>query len=79
MTQDTDAPSFEEAVDQLEMLIDQIESGEVGLEEALRRYEDGTALIRRCRAILDTAERKIAELTADGGDDSAGGDALDDE
>ncbi|MEM1107521.1 MAG: exodeoxyribonuclease VII small subunit [Planctomycetota bacterium] len=59
------APSFEQAVDQLEVLIEQIESGEVGLEEALKRYEDGTKLIQRCRSILDSAEKKIAELTAD--------------
>ncbi|MEM7624907.1 MAG: exodeoxyribonuclease VII small subunit [Planctomycetota bacterium] len=63
------APKFEEAVDQLEALIEQIESGEIGLEDALKRYEDGTKLIQRCRSILDTAEKKIAELTveADGG------------
>ncbi|MEM6854385.1 MAG: exodeoxyribonuclease VII small subunit [Planctomycetota bacterium] len=59
------APSFEQAVDQLEGLIEQIESGEIGLEDALKRYEDGTKLIQRCRSILDSAEKKIAELTED--------------
>ncbi len=59
---------FEEAIEQLEDLIDQIESGEIGLEEALKRYEQGSALIKRCRAILDGAQERIAELTeaADG-------------
>lgn len=56
-------PSFEQAVDQLEGLIEQIESGEIGLEDALKRYEDGTKLIQRCRTILESAEKKIAELT----------------
>ncbi|MBB6428271.1 exodeoxyribonuclease VII small subunit [Algisphaera agarilytica] len=60
------APSFEQAIDQLEELIEQIESGEIGLEDALKRYEDGTKLIQRCRSILDSAEKKIGELTADG-------------
>ncbi|MEO0513665.1 MAG: exodeoxyribonuclease VII small subunit [Planctomycetota bacterium] len=59
------APNFEQAVDELENLIEQIESGEIGLEDALKRYEDGTKLIQRCRAILDSAEKKIAELTAE--------------
>ncbi len=59
------APSFEQAIDQLESLIEQIESGEIGLEDALKRYEDGTKLIQRCRSILDSAEKKIAELTAE--------------
>ncbi|MEM1028267.1 MAG: exodeoxyribonuclease VII small subunit [Planctomycetota bacterium] len=58
-------PSFEQAVDQLEGLIEQIESGEIGLEDALKRYEDGTKLIQRCRSILDAAEKKIVELTED--------------
>lgn len=60
---------FEEAIEQLESLIDQIESGEIGLEESLKRYEQGSALIKRCRGILDGAQERIAELTAgpDGG------------
>jgi exodeoxyribonuclease VII small subunit len=60
----TDTLSFEDAVEQLETLIDQIESGEIGLEESLKRYEQGCALIKRCRAILDGAQATIAELTA---------------
>lgn len=55
---------FEDAIEQLEALIDQIESGEIGLEESLKRYEQGSALIKRCRGILDGAQAKIAELTA---------------
>ena len=58
-------PSFEQAIDKLEDLIEQIESGEVGLEEAIAQYEQGQSLIKRCRGILDKAERRIAELTQD--------------
>ena len=58
-------PSFEQAIDKLEDLIEQIESGEVGLEQAIAQYEQGQALIKRCRGILDKAERRIAELTED--------------
>lgn len=58
-------PGFEQAIDKLEDLIEQIESGEVGLEEAIAQYEQGQALIKRCRGILDKAERRIAELTQD--------------
>ncbi len=57
--------SFEQAIDRLEDLVEQIESGEVGLEDALARYEQGQELIKRCRGILDKAERRIAELTED--------------
>ncbi len=58
-------PSFEKSIDKLEDLIEQIESGEIGLEQAIAQYEQGQALIKRCQGILDKAERRIAELTQD--------------
>ncbi len=62
-----DAPelSFEDALEQLEALIDRVESGEVGLEESIAQYERGAALVKRCRAVLDKAEKRITELTAE--------------
>ncbi|MEC9374201.1 MAG: exodeoxyribonuclease VII small subunit [Planctomycetota bacterium] len=56
-------PTFEQAVESLEQIIDRIESGEVGLEKSIREYERGMDLIRRCRTILDTAEQRVRELT----------------
>lgn len=56
---------FEQAIEQLEQIIEGIESGDIGLEEGLAQYEKGMKLIRRCRAILTAAEKRIAELTAD--------------
>lgn len=58
-------PSFEQSIDKLEDLIEQIESGEIGLEQAIAQYEQGQSLIKRCRGILDKAERRITELTQD--------------
>ncbi len=55
---------FEQAIEQIEQIIEQIETGEVGLEDAIQRTEDGMKLIKHCRAILDRAETRIAELTA---------------
>ncbi len=63
-TPNPDKLSFEDALAQLEALIDQIESGEIGLEESLKRYEHGAALIKRCKTVLDGAQQKIAELSA---------------
>lgn len=54
---------FEDALAQLEHLVEQIESGQLGLEDALKQYERGTALIKRCRVVLAAAEQRIAELT----------------
>ena len=69
------ALSFEQAITKLEDLIDAIESGEVGLEEAIVRYEEGQSLVKRCRAVLDKAEQRIAELGAM--DETKDGDAAD--
>jgi exodeoxyribonuclease VII small subunit len=60
-------PKFEEAIDELETIIDQIESGQVGLEECITQYERGMKLVTRCQSILDKAQQRIAELTATAG------------
>ena len=54
---------FEDALRQLETLIERIESGQVGLEESLLAYEQGMKLITHCRSILEAAEKKITELS----------------
>ena len=54
--------SFEEALEQLETLAEQIESGEIGLEESISKYEEGMSLVKQCRAILARAELKIQQL-----------------
>ncbi len=61
-------PSFEQAVAELEELIERIESGQVGLEECLTQYERGMKLIARCQSVLGAAQKRIAELNvnADG-------------
>ena len=63
--QDAKPLRFEQAISQLESIIERIESGEIGLEESLDYYEKGTHLIRRCQDILDTTQQRIKELTAD--------------
>lgn len=55
-------PTFEEALRQLEAIADQIEKGQIGLEESITRYEEGMALVKQCREILAQAELRIAQL-----------------
>ncbi|MCE9588939.1 MAG: exodeoxyribonuclease VII small subunit [Planctomycetes bacterium] len=63
---DKDKPvRFEEAIEKLEAIISDIESGQVGLEECIEQYEQGVKLITRCREVLDKAQTRITELTAD--------------
>ena len=56
-------PTFEQSVAQLEQIVAAIESGQIGLEESLAKYEQGMALVKRCRGILDKAEKRIEQLT----------------
>jgi len=59
--------SFEQAMAQLEKIVSQIASGEIGLEESLAIYEKGMELVRRCRTILDRAEKRIEMLSQSNG------------
>ena len=65
----TGSLTYEQALGELEALIERIEQGEIGLEQSLTEYRRGAALLKRCRGILDTAEQQIDELTADKRDD----------
>lgn len=62
--------SYEQAIEMVEAIADQIESGEVGLEASIVAYERGMRLIKRCRDVLDQAEQRITELTEGSGEAS---------
>ena len=55
-------PGFDEGIEQLEAILDEIESGEAPLEQCLKWYEQGVKLTKHCQSILDQAQRRIAEL-----------------
>lgn len=54
--------SFEQAFGQLEALVEQLEAGELVLEEAIALYEKGMHLARYCNDTLDAADLRIQEL-----------------
>ena len=54
--------NFSQALQQLETLLAQLESGEVELEEAMELFEQGSALAERCREMLANAEQRLEEL-----------------
>ena len=60
--------SFEEALSQLEGIVDRLEEGDLDLADALARFEDGVQLTRHCQAQLEAAERRVEVLTREGGD-----------
>ena len=61
--------SYEQAAEELEQILQHIESGEIELEEAMTQWKRGTQLIQRCRAILDAAEQELKEVAAGNLDD----------
>ena len=61
-----DGPSFEAALEQLEAIVDRLEQGDLALEDALRAFEAGVGLTRRCAKQLSDAERRIEVLVREG-------------
>ena len=57
--------SFEEAIQELEHVVGQLERGDVALEDSISLYERGAELKRRCEAKLKEAEEKVAMITLD--------------
>ncbi|HHV19371.1 MAG TPA: exodeoxyribonuclease VII small subunit [Thermoanaerobacterales bacterium] len=56
---------YEEALARLEYIAEQLERGDLTLEEALAFFEEGIKLVRICSKMLDEAEGKIQVLTKD--------------
>lgn len=61
---DVESMAFEDAVAELESIIERIDAGEIGLEASLDAYRRGAALVRRCRTILDSAQQEIERISA---------------
>ena len=55
-------PSFEESLKRLEAVVDQLEKGELTLEESLKLFEEGVNLTASCKQELDAAEGKVQTL-----------------
>jgi exodeoxyribonuclease VII small subunit len=55
--------TFEESLEELEKIVVELESGKLGLSEALARYEQGVTHLKSCQQLLERAERKIELLS----------------
>lgn len=65
--------NLEKALADLEELVEELESGDLPLEKAMKKFEDGIKLTRGCQAALKDAEQKVEILLK-----SAGGEELED-
>ena len=55
--------TFEAAMTRLEAVVRALEDGKTSLEESMKLYEEGVALVRVCSGKLDEAERRVKVLT----------------
>jgi len=55
-------PDFEQALSELEGLVERLERGDLPLEEALRTFERGVELTRHCQSSLRAAQQKVEIL-----------------
>lgn len=62
MARKSKAIDFEKALQALEQQVQELESGELSLEEALKAFEDGIRLTRECQQALSEAEQKVQLL-----------------
>lgn len=54
--------SFEESVEKLSKVVDELESGNLNLEDSIKKFEEGMSLSKKCNDILEDAEKRITIL-----------------
>jgi len=59
---DSNLKDFEKALQQLEKIVTQMESGELGLEDSLNQFEAGIKLAKNCQDTLTSAELRVEQL-----------------
>lgn len=58
---------FEQSLEKLEKLVEQMEEGDLTLEESLKTFEEGIRLTRECQQALSSAEQKVKLLIEENG------------
>ena len=61
-----EAPKFEDGLAALEKLVHDLEGGDLGLDEALKRFEGGVKLAGKLQKSLEESQRKVEKLAAGG-------------
>lgn len=59
--------TLEEAFEQLDSVVEALESREISLEDSFRKYQEGMNLLKLCNDKIDQVEKKILVMNGDGG------------
>ncbi len=68
MARSSKAPDFEQALAELETLVERLERGDLPLDEALKLFERGVSLTRHCQSSLQSAQQRVEILLKRGGE-----------
>ncbi|MEM7215107.1 MAG: exodeoxyribonuclease VII small subunit [Pseudomonadota bacterium] len=72
-----DKLSFEQALDELEKIVESLEQGNVPLDQSIAHYERGEALRQHCRKLLSAAEDRVEKIRLDSSGKPQGTEPLD--
>jgi len=61
-TNSKDLPDFEKSLEELESLVEQLESGDLSLDQSLQQFKRGVELTRHCQAVLEKAQQTVDQL-----------------
>ena len=59
----SNSKSFEDSLDEIKLIIKELESGTLSLEEMIKMYEEGVGLMQSCRKKLDKVELRIKKIS----------------
>lgn len=65
MTPNDQKLTFEQSMARLEQIVRLLERGEVTLDESLKLFQEGTALVRSCGKLLDDAKLQVNKISTD--------------
>ncbi len=65
-TPERPAPTFDARLQRLEAIVAELEQGGLALEPSIERYQEGVGLLRECRAVLQSLEQRVEELSNQG-------------
>ena len=60
--------SFEDSMKKIEAIVDELEKGDLPLEESLKRFEEAVKLARACHKKLESAQKTVSKLIKSGDD-----------
>lgn len=64
-------PDFEKSLEELETLVEQMESGDLSLDDSLKQFKRGVELTRHCQGVLEKAQQTVEKLVDNSDDSSA--------